>query len=284
MTPITSTANSEYYALTYWSDGLRVTGFLGRPKGNGAHPAIIYNRGGHEEYGALEGWEIAPAVEAGFVAVASQYRGNAGSEGREEFGGAEVYDVLNLFPLLKQLPYVDPQRIGMMGHSRGGMMTYLSLKHETLGGTHDIKAAVVVGGVADLFALVEDRPLFLSMVGIGPEAAPALYESRSASYWPELINAPVLIQHGEADEWVAVEQAIRLAEALEENGKTVSLITFPGEDHPLSDHAGGWPEALRWFGQYLGQVDEDHSFESHAEAMGDVMNWFMRAYQDTGSP
>ena len=136
-----------------------MNGFLGRPRGDGPHPAIIYNLGGHEEYGVLEGWEIVPAVEAGFVAVASQYRGNAGSEGAEEFGGADVNDVVSLIPLLKQLPYVDPQRIGMMGHSRGGMMTYLSLKQETLAGAHDIQAAVVVGGVADLFRLVEDQPL-----------------------------------------------------------------------------------------------------------------------------
>jgi len=81
MTLITATENSEYYTLTYWSDGLRVTGFFGRPKGEGVYPAIIYNRGGCREYGALQGWEIVPLVEAGYVAVASQYRGNAGSEG-----------------------------------------------------------------------------------------------------------------------------------------------------------------------------------------------------------
>lgn len=73
MTLITSTENSEYYTLTYWSDGLRVTGFFGRPKDEGLHPAIIYNRGGYREFGALEGWEIVPFVEAGYVAVASQY-------------------------------------------------------------------------------------------------------------------------------------------------------------------------------------------------------------------
>jgi len=275
LTLIKRTPNSEYYTLTYWSDGLRINGFLGRPSGAGSYPVIIYNRGGYEDIGTLEGWEIVPAVEAGFVTVASQYRGNAGSEGRDEFGGADVNDVLALLPMLKQLPYVDPERIGMMGHSRGGMMTYLALKQETLARSNDIKAAVVVGGVADLFTFVRDQPMFLSMVGVGPEIDPNLYESRSAVYWPDLINAPLLIQHGEADEWVSVEQARRLAGVLEENGKTVSLITFPAEDHPLSNHAGGWPEALRWFQQFLGRPGEDHSFDSHAEAIRDVMDWFM---------
>ena len=59
-----------------------------------------------------------------------------------------VADVLNLVTLLKGLPYVDPDRIGMMGHSRGGMMTYLVLKQDCLADTKDIKAAATVGGVA----------------------------------------------------------------------------------------------------------------------------------------
>jgi len=280
MTLITSTVNSEYYVFTYWSDGYRVTGFFGRPKDDGLHPVIIYNRGGCREYGVLEGWEVALFVEAGYVAVASQYRGNAGSEGQAEFGGADVNDVLNLVPLLKQLPYVDPDRIGMMGHSRGGMMTYLALKQETLAGTHDIKAAATVGGLADLFMSCEEGHTYcFSMVGGWPEDDPALYESRSATHWPELINAPLLIQHGEADSRVSVEQSRKLAEALKEAGKTLELITYPGEDHELSEHRGGLPEALTWFQRYLANRGEDHSFESHGAAIREVMIWFQTSYR-----
>ena len=280
MTLITRTANSEYYALRYWSDGYRVTGFLGRPRADGVYPAIIYNRGGYREYGALEGWEVSLFVEAGYVAVASQYRGNAGSEGREEHGGADVNDVMNLIPLLKQFPYVDPDRLGMMGHSRGGMMTYLALKQETLAGTHDIKAAVAVGGVSDAFMLVQETPFFLSVLGAKPQDAPALYQARSATYWPELINAPLLIQHGEADSVVSVEQSRKLAKALEAAGKTVKLVTFPGEDHELSGHYGGLPEALAWFQSYLADQDQDHTFESHRNAIGTMMQWFQTHYRN----
>lgn len=116
-----------------------------------------------------------------------------------------------------------------MGHSRGGMMTYLVLKQETLSGTHHIKAAATVGDVADLFMLCEDHPGFISMVGARSEDDPTLYEARSATYWPKLINAPLLIQHGEADYWVSVEQSRKLAEALSEARKTVKLITYPLE-------------------------------------------------------
>ena len=279
MALITETASSEYYAITYWSDGLRINGFLGRPNGDGAYPAIIYNHGGYQETGTLEGWEIVPAVEAGYVAVASQYRGNGGSQGQDGFGGADVNDVLNLLPLLQQLPYVDPERIGMLGHSRGGMMTYLALKQDTLAGTHNIKAAAAIGGVADLLALCKERPMFCSMVGVQPEDDPALYEARSATNWPQLINAPLLIEHGEADQWVSIDQARRLAKSLKEAGKTVEIVTYPEEDHELSKHYGGWPDALRWFQLYLGTPGEDHSFESHGDAMLVAITWFKTFYR-----
>jgi dipeptidyl aminopeptidase/acylaminoacyl peptidase len=253
---------------------------LGHPTDGGLHPAIIYNRGGQQEVGALNGVEIFPLVEAGFVVAASQYRGNAGSEGREEFGGADVQDVLNLVPLLKQQADVDPERIGMMGHSRGGMMTYLALKQEALAGTHDIKAAVTVGGLADLIYTAESRPRFVRqvcapLIGALPEEALEPYEARSATYWPELINAPLLIQQGGADEQVPALQSYRLVRGLKDAGKTVEFTVYHGEDHSLSGHFGGYPEALAWFRRQLGVPGDDYSFESHESAILEVMTWFI---------
>jgi uncharacterized protein (DUF952 family)/acetyl esterase/lipase len=279
MTLIHLTNSSEYYSITYMSDGLRVNGFLGRPRAEGVHPAIIYNRGGFREYGSLEGWEVALFAEAGYVSVASQYRGNAGSEGREEFGGSDVADVLNLVTLLKGLPYVDPDRIGMMGHSRGGMMTYLALKEDCLAGTRDIKAAASVGGVADLFMHYERKSYIARMVGATPKQNPKRYESRSAIRWPELIDAPLLIQHGEDDRQVSVENSLELAAALEEAGKTYELIVYPGGDHELTDYYGGVHDALAWFQRYLCNPGEDRSFESHGRDIGEAMNWFMNSYR-----
>lgn len=65
----------------------------------------------------------------GYVVVASQYRGNDGGEGIEQFGGDDVNDVLNLIPVLNQLPKADTSRVGIEGGSRGGMMTYLAMKN-----------------------------------------------------------------------------------------------------------------------------------------------------------
>jgi dienelactone hydrolase len=276
---IIETENTIYCELTYWSDGLRVKGLLGYPKGAGPYPAIIFNRGGNRDAGALGGWELIPFVETGYAAVGSQYRGNLGGEGQEEFGGADVNDVLNLILLLKSLPIVDPERIGMVGMSRGGMETYIALRRDHEDGIQDLKVAAVVSGVADMFMWSEERldvleGVMIPLIGATPQERPDLYEARSATYWPELIDAPLLIQHGEDDDRVSVEQARKLAQGLLEAGKTVELIIYPGEDHALSNHNKGFPEMLSWFQKYLERPGEDLSLASHHESIRVVAEWF----------
>ena len=270
----------QMFAITYWSEGLRVKGLLGFPKGEGPYPAVIFNRGGNRNTGALGGWELIPFVESGYVAVGSQYRGNMGGEGTEEFGGKDVNDVLNLILLLKSLPIVDPDRIGMVGMSRGGMQTCIALKLDMQDGEQDIKVAAIVSGVYDMFMWSEERPDVLSevmipLIGASPQEAPNLYEDRSATYWPVMINVPLLMLHGEADDRVSVEQAKKMATVLKDAGKTFELITFPDEDHALSHHRKGFPEIMSWFQKYLEKPGEDLSLDTHAEAINHVASWFM---------
>jgi dipeptidyl aminopeptidase/acylaminoacyl peptidase len=280
-TLIYATDHSAYYAITYWSDGLRVAGFLGFPTGDGPYPAIIHNRGGYDGVGALTGIELVNYVEAGYVAAASQYRGNGGGEGREDFGGQDVDDVLALIPLLKALPFVDPDRIGLFGGSRGGMMTFIALKRQTLSGAHDIKVAVTVGGIADLFAWDRERGgslagvLWLPLVGATPAQDPQAFEDRSAVYWPELIDVPILLLHGEADTEVSIDETRHLAELLLAAGKQVETVTYPGGDHPLTAYHGGAPDALAWFGLYLGGDGVDRSFAAYEDAISAVATWFL---------
>ena len=80
---------------------------------------------------------------------------------------------------------------------------------------------------------------------------PEEYEARSATYWADKINVPLLIQHGEADDRVSLEQAKKLAQELDKYGKVSKLITYPGGDHGLSAHKGGRPEIFKWLNKYL---------------------------------
>lgn len=243
---------TEAYRIRYTSDGLEVVGFVVKPKAADVKfPAIIFNRGGNREYGKVtEGMlkHLSFLSAQGYVVLASQYRGNDGGEGQEDFGGKDVNDVLNIIALARSLPFVDPTKIVMLGYSRGGMMTYLAIKHGA-----DIQAAVVVGGISDLEQLYRDREEGMKDVIrelVGMEHAD--WEARSAIYWPENIDVPILILHGEGDRRVHVSQAKRLATKLREANSAHELVLFPEGDHGLKTHRSERNRYIfDWFEKYL---------------------------------
>jgi dipeptidyl aminopeptidase/acylaminoacyl peptidase len=143
--------------LTYLSDGLKVKGFLAYPKDiSEKYPCIIWNRGGVGEKGAIDSFMarglFGQLASWGYVVFASQYRGNAGGEGKDEFGGDDVNDVLNLIPLANEFNFADTENWGIEGWSRGGMMTYLALTRSNHpdGLKSTFKCAIVTGGIANL--------------------------------------------------------------------------------------------------------------------------------------
>lgn len=260
----------EIRSITYLSGGLRVKGYLLAPKDGDALPAVIFNRGGNREFGAWTDERVArvlaPIASWGYVVVASQYRGNGGGEGREEFGGLDVDDVLNLIPLLGSLPRVDEARLGMVGWSRGGMMTYLALAR-----TDRIAAAAIGAGVADAFAAVAERPeleqlVFSELVPGWEEEREAALEARSAIRWPERLHGqtPILLLHGTADWRVSPLQALRMATALYEVKHPFRLVVLEGGDHGLTEHSEEVDRVLRdWLDRYVRDREPWPSLEPH---------------------
>ncbi|MEP6713809.1 MAG: hypothetical protein ABJA37_15390, partial [Ferruginibacter sp.] len=88
--------------ITYLSDGLKISGYVAKPKDiNKKYPCLIYCRGGNRDFGSLTSFEqfyIQRMAAWGYIVIASQYRGGPDSEGKDEFGGADINDVLNLLP------------------------------------------------------------------------------------------------------------------------------------------------------------------------------------------
>ena len=75
---------------------------------------------------------------------------------------------------------------------------------------------------------------------------------RSAVYFAEKINVPVLILQGGAD-WrsSAGSQAIALANRLQLLGKTYELRIYAGDDHPLSvNRLESEQKIVEWFKRY----------------------------------
>jgi len=246
----------ESYRLVYSSDGLRVVGFLVRPKHPSARlPILIYNRGGNREFGKItasliEG-ELAPLAARGYVVLASQYRGNDGGEGREEFGGEDVHDVLNLIVLARRLPYVDPDQIVMLGESRGGLMTYLAIKSGA-----PLKAAAVVSAPSDLAESHHERESMAEvldeLIGGTPDEKELDYRERSAYFWPEKLTVPLLILHGGKDWRVPCSHSQKLAERLDSLHLSHQLVVFPEGSHGLEDFAQERNQLIAaWFEKHL---------------------------------
>jgi dipeptidyl aminopeptidase/acylaminoacyl peptidase len=240
------TANAKYYLgidapndnfnykIMYESDDYEVAGYISAPDDymEKNYPILIFNRGGYHYNGKVSPGFLSFLADLGFIAFATQHRGIDGGTGKDEFGGADVQDVVSLIDIAEQLPFSNG-KIYMLGASRGGLETYRTLKEENLAGNDRILAAVILNGVSDLRTYYNVCPpewkevLNLS-VGDTPEQLLEEYEKRSAVCWPELINTPLLICHGESDENVSVEQAEIMFDILKEKNKDVELKLYDG--------------------------------------------------------
>lgn len=231
---------SEQYAsyrFFYESDGYQIEAFISAPlevlKQDKPGSCLIYNHGGNRNFGALTVRELTTCYYAHqfqTVCVASNYRGCGNSEGTDEFGGGDIQDVIHLIDLCEKLSFIDVDAINMLGVSRGGMMTY-----ETLREDDRIHRAVVVSGVCDSFMMYEKRDdmktVYKELVGGSPEDMPEEYERRSATYWAEELKAPVLMFHTTGDTRVDVSQADKMAECLEEAGAEFEYVRYEADTH-----------------------------------------------------
>ncbi len=251
--------------IEYVSDGLKIAGVMLYPKDiladkskDAKLPVIIYNRGGN----AGSPWNrisitnrLMPLAAEGYIVLASQYRGSRYSEGKDEFGGADVNDVLRLVEIAKTMKYADANRIAMMGGSRGGRMTYQALRknHE------DIKAAIVIAGVSDAELSIKNRPemeinVYKRFVPSYEENKAEALRYRSPIKWADEMspNTPILMLHGTSDWRVSIEHSRKMAAELERLGRDYQFNEYPLGNHGLSFHEEQAHKAiLEWLHQKL---------------------------------
>ena len=233
-------ANAYLYKLTYLSDGFTVLGYFAAPKDYleraAPYPVLVYNRGGHSDFGAVPAWLPASiAVEFPAIVVASQYRETQEGTGKDEFGGEDVHDVSKLLDFLDLCAFADHDRMVMMGESRGSIMTFEILRVDDR-----VRAAVVTGSVPDLAAIYNFREytiqsLLRYRVGGTPEEVPLEYEKRSASFWADEIDVPLLVFHTEDDWRAPIAPVDAFVTSLESLGKEVTYIRQAEGGHCWKD-------------------------------------------------
>lgn len=250
----------SFYEITYMSNGLRICGFLALPPAaEPTMPALIFNRGGSGPRGALSALSASQVLclyaSWGYVAIASNYRGTGGSEGSEEWGAGDVDDALHLLPLLQSLSYVDTDRIGLIGGSRGGMMALQMLTR-----TDAFRAAVTFGAPTAIYGLPSSAYIYKTMGKYLSEGSNIDEEARkrSAVQWTDSLskNTPLLVLHGTGDKRVGPEHALLFGLELQKHLVPYRLVMYENADHILAGRRQESNAEIRnWVDTYVRDKD-----------------------------
>ena len=230
-------------------DDQTMEGYLTQPEAEGRYPAVVVIQ---------EIWGVNSHIQSVTDRLPSQgYVGLAPAmfhrEGRMPLGLYEeietaiarmgrctdagiVADVQAAVAYLKVQPFVDPERIGIVGFCFGGRVSYLSAC-----AVPDLKAAAVFYGGRILQPLGGDGPSPIEQTANIP--------------------MPVLGLFGEEDQNPAPDDVVRIEAELKKHAKTHEFHMYPGCSHGF--HCDGrasyrpeaakdaWGKTMAWFDQYL---------------------------------
>jgi dipeptidyl aminopeptidase/acylaminoacyl peptidase len=230
--------------VTYESNGVTVSGVLLRPRGRGPFPGIVLNHGYIDPSYYVTGQGLAREQDwlarAGFAVLHTDYRGHAASDAAlpldREARLGYTRDAINAVLALEREPYVDPDRMAMLGRSMGGGITLNALvAYPDL-----VEAAVVYASVSSRYLdnlrhfTQRSRPeavrALYDRFG-SPGERPRFYRELSSRTYFDRISDPVLMHHGTADETCPFPWATTTQRLLERAGVDSRLETYQGEHH-----------------------------------------------------
>lgn len=276
-------SNYARYVVSYKSEGLTQYAMLTVPNGcqnstlqesRTLCPAIVFNHGyiSPSVYRTTERYVayVDGFARSGYVVLKPDYRGHGNSEGRAEGGyGSPDYtiDVLNAFSSLQKYPDVDPDRIGMWGHSMGGHITLRAMVIDP-----DIKAGVIWGGVVGSYQDYQElwwnrrehrhpspspgqrgywRRSLYEQYGTFDEN-PEFWASISATNFLGDLSGPIQLHHAEGDASVPYQLAENFYNLMTEKGLEVDWNLYPGDDHNISANFGkAMRRSVEWFDRYV---------------------------------
>lgn len=274
--------NYKRYIGSYKSDGFKIYGLFTIPNNNKPErgfPAIVFLHGylPPKEYITTERYVVYQDAFAknGFITFKPDLRGHGKSEGEavnSNFSPDYVIDTLNLVVAFKSYKSIDPQRIGMWGHSNGGNLTLRSMVI-----SKDIKAGVVwagvVGNYEDLLNRYRKKIPWLNANReneITPSSSNQSLQnlidkygspSASSSFWSKIdpyyylndISGSIQIHHGTADISVPIELSQHLFTALKRTGKLVEYYEYANGDHNIAEPAFSIAikRSIEFFKKYL---------------------------------
>ncbi|SHM04881.1 S9 family peptidase [Flavobacterium saccharophilum] len=156
---------------------------------------------------------------------------------------------------------IDPEKIGLMGHSFGGYESSFIITQTPM-----FAAAIASGAITDLNSFyhtvsqLDGRPDMWRFQSVQwnmnktPYEALSIYNANSPIIHVDKISTPVLLWSGKQDKTVDIHQSLEYYLALRRLGKKSILLLYPNEEHlilkPLNQ-SNLTQRILQWFDYYL---------------------------------
>lgn len=261
-------ANYARYIASYLSEGNKIYGLLTVPLGDvpaGGYKAIVFIHGyiPPDQYRTTERYVayVDALAQAGFVVFKIDLRGFGESEGEPTgayFSPDYSIDAIAALKSLQTLDYVDPEGIGLWGHSMAGNVTLRAMLIEPA-----IQAGVIWAGAVysydDFTRYSIDDPSYnpnspATSAGrrIGqllretygpPNTAEPFWRAVSLTEHIDLLQAPIQLHHALDDNVVTIDYSRDLAAVLNAAGKVYEFYEYDGGGHNIASPYFG--EAMR---------------------------------------
>ncbi len=200
------------------------------------YPVILTVYGGPGAQLVTHQW-VAPwhhyMAQRGFGLLQLDNRGSANRGAAFEkpihgqLGDVEVSDQLRGISMLRELDWVDAERLGVFGHSYGGYMTLmLMMKAPSV-----FRAGVSVAPVTDW--RLYDTHYTERYLGL-PVDHSGNYEKSSVFPYVDGLESQLLLIHGMADDNVLFTHSTRLYKALQDHNLAFSMMNYPGAKHGIT--------------------------------------------------
>ena len=208
-------------------------------------------------FNPIENYPLLTLAEEGYVVFIPNTRGRAGYgmdfvhaiRDERDYVSNPLQDVLGGVDLLVAQGVADPDRMGVLGYSYGGILTSNLITRD-----HRFKAAIYGGGSPELMSGhmdYMDRHLLgvgRDMMGFGnpfePETIQLAFE-QSSVFHAHRVRTPLLLESGEFDGW---KDDRRLYRALKHFGVPSEFYVYPRSGH-------GWAEPALIADSYRRNID-----------------------------
>jgi dipeptidyl-peptidase-4 len=222
------------------------------------YPVIIYVYGGPHAQMIKNSWCMAASplllywAQEGFLVFTVDNRGSANrglsfeQETYRRLGTPELEDQLTGVQYLKQLPYVDADRIGVHGWSFGGFMTTTMLCKAA-----DVFKVGIAGAPVIDWKMYEI--MYTERYMDTPTENPAGYETANLLNYAKDVKGRLMLIHGTSDDVVVWQHTIAFLQKAIQSGVDVDYFIYPGHGHGVGgrDRLHLHKKMTRYFKEYL---------------------------------